>query len=158
MYSEGEMMRVWMMTLLFWAALWANEEHKVVYDLTSGDLHTIEQKLLAGITYHKSYYEGKLQSLDVAVIIHGDAYKFFIKDLANSPYRNDKDLIGKQEELQKRLSSLVSMYDVELLMCQSGAKKRGLEKSVYRFVGFVPNAAIGLIDKQNEGYAYLPVN
>jgi len=31
------------------------------------------------------------------------------------------------------------------------------KKDVYDFVKIVPNSTIGLIDRQNEGYAYIPV-
>ena len=30
-------------------------------------------------------------------------------------------------------------------------------KDIVKFVKIVPNSTIGLIDKQNEGFAYLPV-
>jgi intracellular sulfur oxidation DsrE/DsrF family protein len=36
--------------------------------------------------------------------------------------------------------------------------KNGLTKAdIPWFVTVVPNASVGLIDKQNEGYAYIPV-
>ena len=31
------------------------------------------------------------------------------------------------------------------------------EKDVYSFVKIIPNSIIGLIDRQNEGYAYIPL-
>lgn len=132
---------------------------KVVYDLTTGDIHVFEQKILSGIAAQKSYYEANLEELSASVVIHGDAYKFFINDLKDSPYKNDKKLLAKRQELQKRLRSLADIYQVEFLMCDSGRKKKHIEeKTLYPFVKIVPNAAIGLINKQNEGYAYLPVS
>ena len=144
--------------LILSLALHAEENAKVVIDLTTGDLHTFESKILKGIVAHKAYYEGRLRELDVAVIIHGKAYKFFMKDPAHSPFREDKALAAAAGELSKRIASLADTYDVAFLMCRSGMDKQKLDtKDVYDFVTTVPNAGVGLIDKQNEGYAYLPV-
>lgn len=148
--------------LLFFAlvtSLFAEGELKVVIDLTTGNIHTFEQKILSGIVAHKTYFEGKLEALDVSVVIHGDAYKFFVKDPAHSPFKKDLVLQKKHEELAKRIASLSEAYEVEFLMCKSGMLKRKLsKKEIFDFVTTIPNAAIGLIRKQNEGYAYLPVN
>jgi intracellular sulfur oxidation DsrE/DsrF family protein len=144
--------------LLLALALHAEQTMKVVIDLTTGDLHTFESKILKGIVAHKTYYEGKLQELDVAVVIHGNAYKFFVKDPAHSPFKEDAVLLKASGDLAKRIAVLADTYDVTFLMCRSGMEKKKLEtKDVYDFVTTVPNAAIGLIDKQNDGYAYLPV-
>ncbi len=132
---------------------------KVVIDLTTGDLKNFEKKILSAIPRNKAYYEGKLQELDVAVVIHGDAYKFFLKDIANSPYKEQTKLIQANKDLQKRITFAVENYDIEFLMCAVGVKKKGLKTdNIYSFVTLIPNSTIGLIDKQNEGYAYLPVN
>jgi len=144
--------------LLVALALHAEQTMKVVIDLTTGDLHTFESKILKGIVAHKTYYEGKLQELDVAVVIHGNAYKFFVKDPAHSPFKEDKALLSASKDLSKRIAVLADTYDVTFLMCKSGMDKKKLtSKDVYDFVSTVPNAGIGLIDKQNDGYAYLPV-
>ena len=91
-------------------------------------------------------------------MIHGNAYKFFVKDPAHSPFKADTALLKASKELAKRIAVLADTYDVEFLMCRSGMEKKKLvEKDIFGFVATVPNAGIGLIDKQNEGYAYLPV-
>jgi intracellular sulfur oxidation DsrE/DsrF family protein len=147
------------LVLLFVAlSLHAQENLKVVIDLTTGDLHTFEQKILKGIVAHKNHFESQLKELDVAVVIHGSAYKFFVKDPAHSPFREDAPLLKASGELSKRIATLADTYEVTFLMCRSGMEKKKLDtKEVYGFVTTVPNAGIGLIEKQNEGYAYLPV-
>lgn len=139
--------------------VWADEASlKAVYDLTTADIHTFERKILKGITANKSYYEGKLQELDVAVVIHGGAYRFFVKDIKHSKFKDDVKLVPRFSELKKRISSLADTYEVEFLMCGAGMAKNGVTKAdIAPFVTVVPNASIGLIDKQNEGYAYIPV-
>lgn len=132
---------------------------KVVYDLTTGDVKTFEKKILSAIAFEKAHYESKFEELEVAVIIHGDAYKFFIDDLALSPFKDDKKLVDAKPDLSKRISSMFETYNVEFLMCGVGMKKFKIEKStLYKFVKVVPNSTIGLIDKQNEGFAYIPVS
>lgn len=132
---------------------------KVVFDFTSGDLNTFEKKVLSGVAFNKTHYENKLEKLDVAVVIHGDAYKFFIDDLKNSPYKNDAPLIKAHDQLGKRLASMAKTYEVEFIMCESGMKSKKIDKStLYDFVILTPSSTIGLIDKQNDGYAYVPVH
>jgi uncharacterized protein len=144
--------------LLATLSLQAAETFKVVIDLTTGDIHTFEQKILKGIVAHKNYFESRLEALDVAVIIHGNAYKFFVKDPVHSPFKDDAALRKVSGDFAKRIATLADTYDVTFLMCQSGMQKKKLEKKeIYDFVSTVPNAGIGLIEKQNDGYAYLPV-
>jgi len=131
---------------------------KVVFDLTTGNIQTFEQKIFKGIVAHKAHYEAQLQELEVAVVIHGDAYKFFVKKPADSAFKDDKKLIEAQPELQKRLTSMAETYEVTFLMCEVGMHKHKLaQKEIYDFVTLVPNSTIGLIDKQHEGFAYIPI-
>jgi len=148
-----------MITIFFLSnSLFAESDKAVIYDLTTGNIDKFKQTILSGIAYNKGHYEGKLESLKVSVMIHGDAYKFFIKDLSSSPYAGDKKLQKLQGNLQKRLKSLASFYNVEFLICHSGVKHRKIKvTNLYPFVILTPNASIGLIDKQNEGFAYFPV-
>lgn len=132
---------------------------KVVFDLTSGNLEAIDKKLLSGIAFNKTHYENQLEKLDVAVVIHGDAYKFFINDLKNSPYKNDTELAKAHADLGKRLSAMAKTYEVEFIMCESGMKSHKIDKStLYDFVKLTPSSTIGLIDKQNDRYAYVPIH
>ncbi len=132
---------------------------KVVFDLTSGKLEEIEKKVLSGIAFNKTHYENKLEKLDVAVVIHGDAYKFFIRDLAASPYKNNTVLLKAHDQLSKRLSTMASTYEVEFIMCEAGMKSKKIDKStLYDFVKLTPSSTIGLIDKQNEHFSYVPIH
>lgn len=131
---------------------------KIVYDLTTKDLPTFEQKILKAIVANKAHYESLLRELDVFVVIHGGAYKFFIKDPEHSKFKDDKALVSTYKTLAKRIKTMSDTYDVQFLVCGVGVRKHGLkEKDIYDFVKIIPNSTIGLIDKQNEGYAYIPV-
>ena len=152
--------------VVFWVlclgavSLKAQEEvvKKVVYDLTTGDIRQFKAHLLGGIVAHKTYYQGQLAELEVRVVVHGQAYRFFMQDLNATPYVCDQVLVRDKEAIGKRLKTLATQYNVRFLICRVGAKHRKLpQKAFYPFVGFVENAAIGLIDAQNAGYAYLPL-
>ena len=136
----------------------ADEENlKVVYDLTTKNIAKIKQNILKGIVAHKTYYQGEFKELDVTVVIHGGAYRYFLKDLKGTKYESDIKLVNEFTSLKKRLKSLAETYDVEFLMCGVGVKTRKLTGNIVPFVKVIPNSSIGLISKQNEGYAYLPV-
>lgn len=151
-------MKKWFLILSLSILLSADESvHKVVFDLTTGDTKTFEKIILSGIPVQKTHFENKMEELDVAVVIHGDAYKFFVKNLADTPYKKDSVLAKLQETFLKRLSGSVNTYKVSYLMCESGMKRNKiLKENVYDFVTLVPTSTIGLIEKQNDGYAYIP--
>jgi intracellular sulfur oxidation DsrE/DsrF family protein len=153
-------MKKWLLIFALSGMLFAEEGVKqVVFDLKTGQLESFEKKVLQGIAYHKAHYEGNLEKLDVAVVIHGDAYKFFVKDLKNSPYKNDAALVKAHDDLSKRIATMANTYEVEFLMCEATMKTLKIDKSnVYDFVKLTPNSTIGLIDKQNEHYAYIPIH
>ena len=152
-------MRIFVILLMFLGMLQADANTaKVVFDLTTSDLQVFEKKVLKGISYHKEHYQGTFKDLEVAVIIHGGAYKFFVKETKHPLLKKEKALLEAHGTLSKRIASMVETYDVKFLMCKSGMKTKKLDKKdIYDFVDTVPNAAIGLIDKQNEGFAYIPI-
>ncbi|WP_415395945.1 DsrE family protein [Sulfurimonas sp. CS5] len=153
-------MKKFILLLAFIGLLSAEDStYKVVIDLTTSSVENFQKKILKGIVAHKNYYEGKLKELEVAVVIHGGAYRFFVKDPKKTIYKDDKELLKAYAELKTRIESLSDTYAVEFLMCEVGMKKNKLkEKNIVSFVELIPNSTIGLIDKQNEGYAYIPVS
>jgi len=153
------MKRIYLLLATALTLLGAEENAQVVYDLTTKDLKTFERKILKAVVANKSYYESKLKELDVTVVIHGGAYRFFTKDPAATEYKTDKALLANYSELKKRIKSMHDTYEVEFLMCGAGMPKHGLKaKDIVKYVTIIPNSTIGLIDRQNEGYAYIPVN
>jgi len=147
--------------LLCIISLYADESSlkKVVYDVTTGEKKQFEKNVLKGIEFHKTYYENKFEELEVAVVIHGDAYKFFVKDLRKTAYAKEKEIPKKAyTEIHKRLKTLAEMYDVVFLICEVGMKKHHIMKeNIVESVQVIATSTVGLIDKQNEGFAYLPV-
>ena len=149
-----------MMILLISIGIAQAEEEvaKVAYDLTTKDIATFEKKILKAIVANKAHYESQLKELDVAVVIHGGSYRYFTIDPSKTEYKTDKALLKNYTDLKKRIKSMADTYDVEFLMCRAGMIKHGLNaKNIVNFVKIIPNSTIGLIDKQNDGYAYIPV-
>ncbi len=141
--------------LLIPVVIYANEVKKVVIDLRTGDLKTFED-LVNGIANNIQYYQNKLEDLKVVIVAHGNSYKFFLKDLSNTIYKNDKEVIKKQKTLYQRLKNLVDFYGVKIEICEVGMKARGLKKeNLYEFVKPVYTAMTGLVEWQNKGYAYM---
>lgn len=143
--------------LLFSVSQAEEENLKVVYDLTSKNINKIKQNILKGIVAHKNYYAGEFKELNVAIVIHGGAYRYFVEDLETTEYKSDTELSAEFHSLKKRLRNLADTYDVEFFMCGVGVKKHKLTDNIVSFVTVLPNSTIGLITKQNEGYAYIPV-
>ena len=136
----------------------ADNSAKVVFDLTTKNIKTFERKILKAIVANKTYYESKLKELEVTVVIHGGAYRYFTVDPSKTEYNTDKALLENYTELKKRIKIMSDTYDVEFLMCGAGMPKHGLKaKDIVKYVKIIPNSTIGLIDRQNEGYAYIPV-
>ena len=154
------MKKILLFTLASFTLLFANEENaaKVVYDLTTKDIPSFEMRILSAIAANKTHYEKSLRELDVTVVIHGGAYRFFTIDPRKTEYKNDTTLMKAHASIAKRLKVMADTYDVEFLMCGAGMPKHKLEaKDIVKFVKIIPNSTIGLIDRQNEGYAYIPV-
>ena len=147
-----------MLVILFGLVHAEDESAKVVFDLTTKNLAKFEKNIIKGVVINKGYYESSFRELDVAVVIHGGAYRFFVKNIDNTTFKDDKKLVKVYATLKKRLQSLSETYDVEFLMCGAAMKRNKLKaKDIVEYVKIIPNSTIGLIDKQNEGYAYLPV-
>ncbi len=146
-------------TLLFTFSHADEDILKVVYDVTTPQQTIFEKNIFKGIVAHKAYYASQFKELAVAVVIHGGAYKFFLKNLHHTEYAKDKKLLASYKNFTKRVQSLASNYDVKFYICEVGLKRHHIqETNVLDFVHIIPNSTIGLIDKQNDGYAYIPVN
>ncbi|MEN4046536.1 MULTISPECIES: DsrE family protein [Sulfurimonas] len=146
------------LTLLLSLVQAEDENAKAVYDLTTKNLAKFERNILKGIVFNKTLYANQLKELDVAVVIHGGAYRFFVKNLDTTIFKNDQKLQKAYKELKQRIATMADTYDVEFLMCGAAMDRNRLTKDdIVPFVKIIPNSTIGLINKQNDGFAYIPV-
>ena len=135
------------------------EEKKAVYDLTSGDASKIESRLLGGIKRIAEYYKSQGDEFKAVIAISGEAYKYFVEDIANSPFKDDAALIVQQKKLAPLLKELANDYGVRFEMCGAGMTARKIKpESLYDFVNTDKIKPVYMIDWQNQGYAYMPLH
>jgi intracellular sulfur oxidation DsrE/DsrF family protein len=150
-------MRVLFFIFLLLSGLFADDAKKVVFDLKTGDIKTFERAVFKSVEAHTTYYTGLQQEYRVVFVIHGDAYKFFLKALKGTPYAGDA-VAARRAEFGRRLKALTEHYDVTFEVCSFGMKARGLPfEQLYPFVTPIFSATSGLIEWQEKGYAYIMV-
>ena len=133
-------------------------ENKVVYDLRTGDAKKIST-LTKSIKAVAKHYIEKKKNYKIAVVIGGDAYKFFVDDLKFSPYDEDLQLKAFKPKLEPKLRELSEVYDVSFNMCDIGIEARAIpEDSLYNFIEAEKTRTIYVIEFQNNGYAYIPIH
>ena len=152
-------MRLSLVFLFLLLTLLPASTQKVLVDLTTGDLETIKTRLLSGLPGVAKHFKQSGDDVEIAVVIHGDAYKFFVENLENTKFWADEQLANAQDELRQKLGALRKEYGIVFEMCQVGMNRRGiLSEDIYKFVTPIPSAMIGLVKWQNMGYAYIPVH
>lgn len=134
------------------------EYRKVVFDLTTGNSERIESRIVGNIKYLTNFYKKQGIGLKAVVVISGESYKYFIKDLKNSPYKDDAELAKAQKVLAPLFQELVDKYDVRFDMCGPGMRSRKIKTELlYDYVHTDKMKYVYLINWQNLGYAYLAI-
>lgn len=134
------------------------DERKVIIDLRSDSTSRIEARLIGDLRDMRAHYAAEGHELTAVVVISGKAYKFFVEDLDESPYKNEAGLAEINQGLVPLMQELVSEHDVDFQMCTVGMRDRGITKdALYSFVKAEKSQPILMIDHQNDGYAYLPI-
>lgn len=151
-------MKVFIAMMIVLVTLYAQEgTKKVVYDLTTDSTEKFSKNILSGIVFQKNHFESKLEDLQVMVVIHGQAYRFFLKSTENTKFASDQALVQKHADLLKRIESLHKNYGVKFMACESGLKNHNLvPDQLIPLVQLIPTSTTGLINAQNDGYAYIP--
>ena len=141
------------------AVLASAEERKLVYDLKLGNAERVVGYLFDDIKYNAAYYTEHGHDFRAAVVISGQAYRFFVEDIENSPYKDDPELRAIQAKFRPILEELVTDYGVEFRMCVIGMERQGLTADLlYSFVEAEKSQPIYLTDYQADGYGYLPLH
>jgi intracellular sulfur oxidation DsrE/DsrF family protein len=150
-------MRILIFSLLLLSTLFAADAKKVVFDLKTGDIKTFERVVFTSVETLTTHYAENLQEFRAVFVIHGNAYKFFLKELKGTPYALDP-AAARRGKFARRLKDLVDHYDVTFEVCSFGMKARKLPfDALYPFVTPIFSATSGLIDWQEKGYAYILV-
>jgi len=152
-------MRFALFILLFVVTIAFADTKKFVIDLKTGDREAFSNQLLVGVPGTIDYFRAQGDTVEVAVVIHGEAYKFFVDNLDNTQYGLDKSLVEHQEVIHKRLDEIEKKYNIHFDICMSGMHKKGiLTEDLYSFVTPIKSAMVGLVKWQNGGFAYTPIH
>ena len=119
--------------------------HKVIYDLTTGNLEELDFTL-SRISYLNNLYDADPFESSIIVVIHEKALEHFaIENLSDN------------KQLMERARNLTIGSTIEFRMCKVSAKFKGYEpEDIHGFVQMVPMADAEIIRLQlEEGYAYL---
>ena len=150
--------RILVLLFLCMVSLSFAETKKFMIDLKTGDFETFNKAFLGGVSGTIEYFTSQGDNVEVAVVIHGDAYKFFVQNLGNTTYGLDNSLVAQQETIHQRLQEIVKKYRVHFDICMVGMHKKGiLSEDLYPFVTPIKSAVVGLVKWQNDGYAYVPI-
>jgi intracellular sulfur oxidation DsrE/DsrF family protein len=152
-------MRFSFLLLVFAITLAFADTKKFMIDLKTGDMESFSNQLLVGVPGTIDYFTAQGDKVEVAVVIHGEAYKFFVENLDNTQYGMDKALAERQDAIRKRLEEIEKKYHIRMEICRNGMHKKGiLSEDLYPFVTPIKSAMVGLVKWQNKGYAYVPVH
>jgi len=149
-------MKVFFLLSTLITAIFASE-YKAIFNLTTSDKTAVNQSLINSINGLQEHYKAQGDSLKAVVIISGGAYKFFIKDIENSSYKDNKEVLPLQKEFKSKLQALAD-NGVVFEMCGMGMKKHAIKKEVlYPYVTPVFSRTSSLIHWQSKGYALIQV-
>lgn len=136
------------------AALKKDTEIACVYHCDFGDPVRFGQ-MLTNISNHLSVYEFDDMKVKLVIVTHGAGVKFFLEDLAGTPWANDK----LDPELYKRVAGLAK-FGVEAYLCEITFKRNNIDLGKAKkdsFLKFVPSGVATVAALQSKGFAYLKV-
>lgn len=129
-------------------------EVAALYHCDFGDAARFEQTL-NNISNHYSAYNGDPFALQLAIIAHGGGIKFFLDNLENTQWKDEK----LPAELFERAASL-SKNGLKVHLCEITFKRNKLDPSRAKqadFISFVPSGVATVAALQTKGFAYVKV-
>ena len=111
--------------------------------------------MLRNINNHMSVYDFDPFKTKIVIVAHGPGIKFFLKDLAGTPWEKEKI----DPEIVQRLQALAK-YGVEAYLCQITFQRMKLDVGKSRdedYIKLVPSGVATVAELQAKGFAYLKV-
>jgi uncharacterized protein len=125
-----------------------------LYHCDFGDPQRFGQ-LLTNMNNHLSVYEFDNLRVKLVIVTHGAGVKFFLDDLTDTPWANDKI----DPDLYKRFIGLTK-FGVEAYLCEITFKRNNIDLAKAKkdsFLKFVPSGVATVAELQSKGFAYLKV-
>jgi intracellular sulfur oxidation DsrE/DsrF family protein len=136
------------------ASIKKDTDFACLYHCDFGDPQRFSQ-MLQNMLNHYSVYEFDSFKLKLVVVAHAAGIKFFLEDLAGTPWEKDKI----DPEIYQRFVGLTK-YGVEAYLCQITYKRLNIDFAKTRkdaFLKFVPSGVATVGELQGKGFAYLKV-
>jgi intracellular sulfur oxidation DsrE/DsrF family protein len=136
------------------SALKKDTDVACVYHCDFGDPQRFGQ-LLTNMNNHLSVYEFDNMRVKLVIVTHGAGVKFFLEDLAGTPWADDKI----DPDLYKRFTGLTK-FGVEAYLCEITFKRNKIDLAKAKkdsFLRFVPSGVAAVAELQSKGFAYLKV-
>ena len=134
----------------------ADDVAKVVYHADFSDPRRFSS-MLTSINNMVTFYQNELVEYDVRIDVVAHGIRFLTDDkLENTPFAADAALEERRANLQGRLTSLNSVQDVKLELCDITRSQIELpEDKLYKGVEKVPSGVVHIAELQNQGFAYI---
>lgn len=125
-----------------------------LYHCDFGDQRRFEQ-MLGNISNHLSVYNSDPFAIQIVVVAHGPGVKFFLTDLAGSPWKDEK----VDPAAIERMTNL-GKNGVKVHLCAITFQKLNIDRAKARtdpFIDIVPSGVATVAALQSKGFAYLKV-
>jgi hypothetical protein len=136
------------------AAMKKETDVACLYHCDFGDPRRFAQ-MLTNINNHLSVYEFDTFKVKLVIVAHGVGIKFFLQDLAGTPWEKDKI----DPEIYKRVVGL-SKFGVEVYLCRITFQRQKIDMAKAKsdaFIKLVPSGVATVAELQSKGFGYLKV-
>lgn len=131
---------------------------KVVYHADFSDPRRFSA-MLTSINNMVTFYQNELIEYDVRIVFVAHGIRFLTGEkLEGTPFAADAALEERRANLEGRLTSLNTVQNVKLELCDITRSQIGLaEDKLYKGVEKVPSGVVRIAELQHQGYAYIKV-
>ncbi len=154
------LMAVFLATSFTGSAVLADDDDmiKVVYHADFSDPRRFSA-MLTSINNMMLYYQNEMVDYDVRIVFVAHGIRFLTDEkLKNTPFAEDKEMAERRESNTGRLSSLASLYDVKLELCDITRTGISLDKAkVMDAVELVPSGVVRIAELQSQGFSYIKI-
>lgn len=131
---------------------------KVVYHADYSDPRRFSS-MLTSINNMVTYYQDELIEYDVRIVFVAHGIRFLTGEkLEGTPFAADAALEERRDNLKGRLTSLNSVQNVKLELCDITRSQIGLdEDKLYKGVEKVTSGVVRIAELQSQGFAYIKI-
>ena len=131
---------------------------KVVYHADFADPRRFSA-MLTSINNMVLHYQNDMVDYDVRIVFVAHGIRFVTNDaLKNTPFAEDKAMAERRESNTGRLSTLNSMHEVKLELCDITRSGIGLDKDkLLDEVKLVTSGVVRIAELQSQGFSYIKI-